>query len=375
MSNRNLSLLGFAAAAMVALAVVVAGIGDKPFAKKDQTAYLIQGLDPDQVARITIGKPGEEVILNRRGANFVVANLDNYPARTSEVNKLITTCLDIQTAELYTDNPANHKDLGVTEPNATVLVKFYKAASADKTGLSLITGVIVGKEKQRGRGIGYIRRVDDNKVYVAAAQIPMINKQAMDYVAQGLTSVKREDINSITVSCPNDTYLLLPGDDDKTVILENLAEGKKLNNVIANRVFTALANLSFEDVNAESSKRGLLFDRRYLCRLKDTTVYSIWLAKDGDLWFAKCDAQFADQTPVTKTQGEVESDEQLKIKEAKLIARDAAEEFSDTHKGWVYQIPDYMAANLTKTSAELLESGQPQGADVKEPMDTNTGDE
>ena len=375
MSNRNLLVLGFAAAAMVALAVVVAGIGDKPYAKKDQTTYLIQGLDPDQVARITIGKPGEEVILNRRGANFVVANLDNYPAKTSEINKLITTCLDIQTVELYTDNPANHKALGVTEPNARLLVKFYKAAEADKTDLSLITGVIVGKEKQRGRGIGYIRRVDDNKVYVAAAQIPMIKEQAMDYVEQGLTSVKREDINSIAVSSPNDTYLLLPGDDDKTVILENLAEGKKLNNVIANRVFTALANLSFEDVNAESSKRGLLFDRRYLCRLKDTTVYSIWLAKDGDLWFAKCDAQFADQTPVTKTQGEVESDEQLKIKEAKLIARDAAEEFSDTHKGWVYQIPDYMAANLTKTSAELLESGQPQGADVKEPMDTNTGDE
>ncbi len=370
MSNRNLLILGFTAAAMVALAVVVVGIGDKPYAKKDQTAYLIQGLDPDQVARITIGKPGEEVILNRRGANFMVANLDNYPARTSEINKLITTCLDIQTAELYTDNPANHKDLGVSEPNARILVKFYKAAPADKTDLSLLTGVIVGKEKQKGQGIGYIRRVDDNKVYVAAAQIPMVKKRATDYVEQGLTSVKREDVNSVTVSCPNGTYLLRPGDDDKTVILENLAEGKKLNNTIANRVFTALANLSFEDVNAESSKRGLLFDRRYLCRLKDTTVYSIWLAKDGDLWFAKCDAQFADQTPVTKTQGEVESDEQLKIKEAKLIARDAAEEFSETHKGWVYQIPDYLAENLTRTSAELLEIGQPARADVNEQIGT-----
>ncbi len=368
MSNRNFSLLGLTAVAMAAIAVVVAGIGDKPYAKKDQIAYLIQGLDPDQIARITIGKPGEEIVLNRRGANFVVPNLDNYPAKTGEINKLITTCLDIQTAELCTDNPANHKDLGVTESNARVLVKFYKAAPDNKAELSLITGIIVGRQKQPGQGIGYIRRVDDNKVYIAAAQIPMIKGQAIDYVAQGLTSVKREDINSVTVSCPNDTYLLRPGDDYKTIILEDLAEGKKLNNTIANRVFTALANLSFEDVNAESSKRGLLFDRRYLCRLKDTTVYTIWLAKDGDLWFAKCDAQFADQTPVTKTQGEVESDEQLKIKEAKLLARDAAEEFSETHNGWVYQIPDYTAANLTKTSAELLESGQPLRAEVNELM-------
>ncbi len=353
MSNRNLSILGFAAAAVVALAVIVAGIADKPYTNKDQIAYLIQGLDPDQVARITIGKPGQEVTLNRRGANFVIANLDNYPALTSEINKLITNCLDIQTSELYTDNPENHKDLGVTEDKSHILVKFYKADS------SLLTGVIIGKQKVEGQGIAYIRRVGDNKVYVSATQIPAVKQQAGDYISPELISVKREDINSITVSCPNETYILMPGPDDKTVIFENMAEGKKLNNNLANKVFTALAGLSFEDVNAESSKQGLQFDRRYLCRLKDSTVYTIWLAKDGDTWFAKCDAQFADKTPVTKTQGEVESDEQLKIKEAKLLARDAAEEFSEEHKGWVYQIPAYRAENLTKSSAELFATPKP----------------
>ncbi|MGA2679885.1 MAG: DUF4340 domain-containing protein [Sedimentisphaerales bacterium] len=365
MSNRNLSLLGLAAAAVVALAVIVAGIADKPYTSKDQIAYLIQGLDPDQVARITTGKPGQEVIFNRRGANFVIANLDNYPALTSEINKLITTCLDIQTAELYTDNPENHKDLGITEDKAHILVKFYKADS------SLLTGVIIGKQKVEGQGIGYIRRVGDNKVYISAAQIPAIKQQAGDYISPELINVKREDINSITVSCPNETYILRPGPDDKTVIFENMAEDKKLNNDFANKVFTALAGLSFEDVNAESSKRGLQFDRRYLCRLKDSTVYTIWLAEDSNTWFAKCDAQFADKTPITKTQGEVESDEQLKIKEAKLIARDAAEEFSEKHKGWVYKIPAYRAEDLTKSSADLFAAPKPTQSkpEDKEPID------
>ena len=365
MSNRNLSILGLTAAAVVALAVIVAGIADKPYTRKDQIAYLIQGLDPDQVAKITIGKPGQELTLNRRRTHFVIANLDNYPALTSEINKLITTCLDIQTSELYTDNPENHKDFGVTEDKAHILVKFYKADS------SLLTGVIIGKQKVQGQGIGYVRRVGDNKVYISAAQIPAIKQQAGDYISPELINVKREDINSITVSGPNETYILMPGPDDKTVIFENMAEGKKLNNDFANKVFTALAGLSFEDVNAESSRQGLRFDRRYLCRLKDSTVYTIWLAKDGDTWFAKCDAQFADKTPITKTQGEVESDEQLKIKEAKLLARDAAEEFSEKHKGWVYQIPAYRAENLTKSSAELFaapKSAQPQPED-KELMD------
>jgi hypothetical protein len=361
MTNRNLSLLGLAAAAVVALAVIVAGIADKPYAKKDYIAYLIQGLDPDAIARIVIGKPGREVVLSRRGANFVVPSLDNYPAMASEINKLITTCLDIQTSALYTDNPDNFKDLSVTEENARLLVKFYKADS------SLLTGIILGKQTKEGQGIAYIRRINDNNVYITADQIPAIKKQALGFVDQGLIDVKREDINSVSVSCPNETYVLMPGRDDKTVIFENLQEGKVLNNNIANKVFDALAGLSFEDVNSESSKQGLQFDRRYICRLKNSTAYTIWLAKDGDMWFIKCDAQFADKAPVTKTQGEVESEEQLKIKEAKLLARDAAEEFSDTHKGWVYQIPAYRAEILTKTSADLFEATKSYQADVNEP--------
>jgi hypothetical protein len=353
MNNRNLSILGMIAVSVVALAVIVAGIADKPYAKKDQVAYLIQGLDLDHVARVTIGKPGEEVTLNRRGVNFVVANLDNYPALTSEINRLFTACLDIQTASLYTDNPENHKDLGVTEDKAGIIVKFYKADS------TLLTGFILGKQKEKGQGIGFIRRVGDNKVYLTAAQIPAIRKQAVDYVEQGLLRVKRDDINSVTVSSPNDTYLLKPQPDGKTVIVENLSEAKPLGKNAADIIFNSLAELNFEDVNAESRKSNVLFDKRVLCRLKDSTVYTIWLAKDGDAWFVKCDADFADKAPITKTQGEVESDAQLKIKEVKLIARDAAEEFSETHKGWVYQIPSYIAENLTKSAADLIKSSKP----------------
>jgi hypothetical protein len=99
----------------------------------------------------------------------------------------------------------------------------------------------------------------------------------------------------------------------------------------------------------------LKYDRRYICRLKNSAIYTIRLAKEGDNWFAKCDAQFMDQTPVTKTQGQVESDEELKKKEAKLLARDAAEEFAENHKGWVYQIPSNMAENLVKPLSALVE--------------------
>jgi hypothetical protein len=347
---------------MVVLAVVLSGITSRPYARTTASAYLIQGLDPDQIASITIGRGSEQVILNRRGQGFVVASKDNYPALSSGINKLITTCLDIQTAEMYTDNPANHKDLGVTEEDARHLVKFFKADS------SLLTGVVIGKPIEKSPG-GYVRRVEDNKVYVMAAQVPWIKKRATEYVDQELTNVKREDINSVTVSCPNETYVLRPG-DGKTVVLDNLPEGKKLKSDVANRLFTALANLRFDDVNADGSRRDLKFDRKYVCRLKDSTVYTFWLAKDRDNWFVRCDALFMDKTPVTKTQGEVESEDQLKKKEAKLLASDAAEEFSEKHKGWVYQIPAYNAENLNKSIAELVEDLVKKEQAAGEPNET-----
>ena len=345
MSNRNLLILGLLTAGMVVWAVVQSRIVDKPYEPTNAPAYLIQGLDPGQIAGITIMADGGRVILTRRGPNFFVAGKDNYPALAGEINKLITTCLDIRTNELVTDNPANYKDLGATEDDARIVVKFFKADS------NLLTGVIIGKPKGQG---SYVRQMSDNRVYLTTAQIPWIKKRPIDFVEQGLTGVKREDINSVTVSYPDETYVLRQSGLDNTVVLENLPEGKKLKKDVAENVFNALADLKFEDVNAESSRRDLKFDKRYICRLDDSTAYTFWLAKDGDKWFAKCDAQFADKTPITKTQGEVESPEQLKAKETKLLARDAAEEFLDNHKGWVYQIPVHLAENLTKPLADLL---------------------
>jgi hypothetical protein len=62
-----------------------------------------------------------------------------------------------------------------------------------------------------------------------------------------------------------------------------------------------------------------------------------------------------DQTPVTMTQGQMESEEELKKKEAKLLANEAAQKFSANHRGWMYQIPSYRAENMMMKMSEMLE--------------------
>jgi hypothetical protein len=335
---------------MVIWAVAQSRIANRPKTNSEKIAYLIQGLNPADIGSIVLGTGENTVTLKSDQGRFVVVNKDNYPAAMSSTNSLISSCLDIQTTELYTDDKANHKDLGVMEENASNIVKFFKQDS------SPITGVIIGKDRGQGRG-AYVRLTGSDKVYVTPEE-PRIKSRAMDYIYQQLTAISRDDINSVTVSYAGGNYILRK--DDKEIILENIPEGKKLKSKDCEQVFYTLTNLRFNDVKKkENTEKDLNFERQYVCKLKDSTVYTIKIAQKDNKTYVNCDAEFIDKTPVTKERS-VESEEQLKKKEAKLLAEDKAKEFSVEHSGWVYEIAEYTAKSLTREIAELVE-------DEKEP--------
>lgn len=343
MSNRKLTILSIVAVLMVIWAVVQSRTSGRPKAEPDKPVYLIQGLDPDDIGSIVLGTTENVVTLKRRRGRFLVVEKDNYPAVASKINQLITSCLDIRTVELYTDNKANHKDLGVTEEDAHSVVKFFRP------DLSLITGVVIGKAKEQGRGT-YVRLASSDKVYVTS-EAPWIRNQAMDYIDQELITISRDDTESVTVSSPDGDYTLR--EKDRSITLENLSEGKKLKDSDYEQVFTALTNLRFNDV-MEKAAENLNFQRQFVCRMKDSTVYTIAIAQKNDKTYITCEAEFTDKTPVTKEKT-VESEEELKKKETKLLARDKAKDFSEKHMGWVYEIAEYKAGNMTKQLSELVE--------------------
>ena len=348
MSNKKLVVLGIVAVLMVVWAVVQSRISRRHWTKPDTPVYLIQGLNPDDIGSIVLGTGDDAVTLKRIEGRFVVVNKDNYPAVTGKINELITTCLDIRTSELYTDDPANHKDLGVTEQDARSVVKFFKPNSEP------LVGIVIGNTKEQGQG-SFVRLTSSDKVYVTLKS-PWIDQRAMNYIDQKLLSLDRKDIESVTVTGPNDVYTLHAKEGQGIVLEEDIPEGKKLKGSDYEQVFNALTSLRFDDVKkASKAEKDLNFDRQYVCRLKNSTVYTIKVAqKDNKTYYITCDAEFTDKTPITKEK-EVESKEELKKKEAMLIARDKAKEFSRKHNGWIYVISEYKAKNLTKRLSELLE--------------------
>ncbi|MCX5638201.1 MAG: hypothetical protein NTX52_11005, partial [Planctomycetota bacterium] len=134
MSDKKLTILGIIAVCMVIWAVVQSRISSGPKVRPDTLVYIIQGLDPADIGSIVLATGESAVTLKREGGRFVVVNKDNYPADAKEINNLLTKCLGIRSSELYTDNPANHEDLQVTEQKARSVVKFLKPDSSVLTG-------------------------------------------------------------------------------------------------------------------------------------------------------------------------------------------------------------------------------------------------
>jgi len=366
MSNKNLTILAVVAVFMVLWAVVQSRIANRRTVQTDAPAYLIQGLDPADIGTIVLGTGEDAVTLKRRGENFVVAGKDNYPAKTSEVNSLISKCLEIKTTDLITDNVKNHEDLEVTEEKARTVVKFM----TPDPNSTLLAGVVVGKTEELGQGT-YVRLLsNDSKVsdrVLSSPDVPWIADGAMNYIEQELISAESDEIESVTVGAPKGEFVLKKDSDSGDPVLVDMPAGKKLKTSDAKSVLTALTSLRFDDVKKKSA--DITFGRHYICKLKDSTEYTLRITEQDEKTYIACTAKFTDITPITKG-SDVESDEELKAKEAKLLARDEANAFATKHDGWLYEIPDYKAKNLTKDLADLLEDAEPE--EEAESVDPNS---
>ncbi|HUT29470.1 MAG TPA: DUF4340 domain-containing protein [Sedimentisphaerales bacterium] len=350
MNDRKLMILGIVAGVMVVLAVGQSYLSRiEPAQKGGEGGHLIQGLDPGMIQVIEIGKGDNPVRLERQGGIFVAANKEDYPASTSKVNGLLTSCLDIKTVSLITSNPANHKELDVAEENAQNVIKFL--GEGDK----LITGIVIGSsrlpELQMANRSTYVRLISSNDVY-EAKDVPLPGGTVMDYIEKQIVNIDGDDVVRVTVTGPDGGYTLRAADgNDGDIIMDNMPAGKKLKADDATSLFSALSYFSFSDVKKEAplEQGGPTFDRTYVCELKDGMMYAFDIARVDDKTYVKCSAAYAGDngSPAALPAG-------LGSDKAKLMHERAAD-FNGNHAGWIYEISDWSAKKLTKKPADLLE--------------------
>ncbi len=371
MTNQRLGILALVAAVMVVWATVQSRGPTRRATEQSGPSYLIQGLDSAAIGSIVVGQGKDAIKIERQENQFVVANEQNYPADAKQLNDLVSNCLDIKTTEVYTTNPSNHEELEVTEAKAKNVIKFFKQDG------KLLAGVVIGKSQESGQET-FVRLISEDKksddTVFLAKEMPWFRDRALDYVDQEVATVKREDVNMVTVTTGEGTYTLRPQKGGDGVVLADLPADKTLKDSDAKSVFNALTSLRFDDVNTPANVKGLAFDCSYVCRLNNSTEFRLQLAKKGAKTYLICEAAYTDPTKVTINPNEKDSPEELKKKEAKLQAQEYAIKFTERHKGWIYEIPDWKAKYLTMDRSALLEDvkkeAEKKASDPNQPAPT-----
>jgi len=345
MSNRNLTILGLVAVVMVALAVIQSRRADvSPRTEQGAHAYLIQGLSMDKVDKISTKTTTDTTVLGRIGDKFFITNKQNYPAGTSKVNELITKVLDVRGLEKVTDNPDNFEELGVDPNSARNIVKFMDSNN------NLITGLAVSEPED---GQAHVRLLPTNNVY-ATQPIGQLPNAPMDFIDTQILDIQNNDVRSVTISGPDGSYTLVNDPNSGQITLgEELPEGKQLETSSARTTARALRAFRINDVMRVPAEKSLNFDHTYSCRLENSTLYTIQIARRDGESFIKCKAEYPKEAKVY-IEGD-ESEEELKQKEDQLLAGDAALDFNERHSQWIYKIAEYKADELTKILDELLE--------------------
>jgi hypothetical protein len=369
MTDRKLSLLAIAAVIVAGGAILQSRLAHRAGASAMfQSSPLIQGLALDAIARITItSEKGEKTTtLEKKDKQFVVVDKNGYPANVSAVNTLLNNCLDIRTTEHITSDAANHADLGITDQTARYGVRFFNAEGKE------ITGVLISEMQSNPDG-AFARLTTSNEAYFIQSP-PWLSTGPIDYIDSTLIQADRAKMRKVIVKGPSGEYVLTSADGSDVVVLEPMPEGKQFKGTTYRSVFGALSGLRCEDVMSdEKAPEGLAYNQSYVCQMEDTTVYTVMLGKLDEKTYVTLSAEFLDKTPVEKER-RVESEEELKKKEAKLLAIDAVEAFNQRHKGWVYQIPSYKATELTKKMEELLEDKPAPTEDNAEPEASSAED-
>ena len=357
MSNKSLSILGIVAVVMVVLAVITSKMTQTGSGTVKSAFNLVQGLDPARIAKIVITEKDKTLEVIQQGGKFVVAEKDNYPASIKTVNELIARVLDVKAnPDVLTSSSANYADLMVADSNAGEIIKFL-----DSDG-KIITGVIIGKRLDTGDAT--IRLVGKDEVYTTPSNL-WINVSAIGVMETKIFSAAADKIVKVSVKYDSGSYEMTrqQGSSDVNFVTA-LPAGKQLKGRDYEQVFNALSNLSFTDVMAEAKASEMKFDTTYTCQIDDSTVYTFLVAVKDGKYFAKCSNEFTDLSQIQISQ--TDSQDELKKKEAKLLARDNAAKFNAVHKGWVYEIASTQAENLTKKIDAIIED-----VPVAQPVDAN----
>lgn len=327
-------------AAAAAIAVLAAGLSlsrDRGYGLAAQTGErvfpeLLEGIN--DVQSMVIEQPGGVTITLELGkAGWSMKDRDGYPARAVKVRQTIFGLAKIAYREPKTRRKEKFAKLGLRDPSE-------KGAASSRAKLfgggKLVADLIIGNSRTgkvgKAEGGVYFRLPGDEQTWLGSESLN-ISAERPNWLERKIVNLSRDRVRRVVIRHADGQTLSLskatPEAGDFT--LDNMPPGKKLKKKSGpNEVGGALANLQLNDVGKETAP----FDA--------ATTTADFTTFDG----------LSVRIRLTKRNGEFWLRIEASGKEAEAITARTA--------GWVYRIPNYAGANLTKRLEDLIEDEKPK---------------
>lgn len=327
----------------------------------------------NDVRRMEIDSRANHAVLIGDGATWKIENRDGYPARFEDVKRAILSLGELKIIEPKTRLPEMYTHIGV-EDVAAEDSRSTQVTLKDASGAT-IASLIIGKERAGSGGpikaARYVRKAGEEQSYLVEGELTL-QADPLSWTDRALLSVPAARIREIVIERPGRDPVRMSRQKaaDVDLSLDGVATGYKVRSTATvTSLASALEELRFDDVRAASNVafpadavvttlKG--FDG-LIARVRTATV-------DGKTY-----SQFAfdfDPAAVTADAGEIVKQPEVPElplpgtgdkagggTEATKPAQSVGEEvkaLNERVQNWVFVLPDYKQAMLTKTMDDLV---------------------
>lgn len=362
MNRKQFILLGVAAVVVTVFAWIM---GQRESVRHETAAStrLFADLESqlNNITQIVVQQAGESpVTIERQGDRWAVVEKGGYPADVGRLRQALIALAKTETIEPKTRDPAKYAKLGVQAIGATDSEsQDVKLFGKDKKQL---VHVVVGKSDATGGS--YIRKADEAQSWLGSEQISFPAK-AEDWLDKNLIKLDNNRIQRVEVELGEGlSYAIDRSDPSQTDFqLEAMPQGKRLKPGQTQRIATALSNLSLTDVVVPQDQNpddDSVWQRTLYKTFDGLTIKAHTREIEGEhhlKLFVDFDPELVKKQVITKAENESVKEESVK-ENAKINAKQEAEQLQRRFQGWTFIIPSYKANVLALKRDELIEDSE-----------------
>lgn len=320
---------------------------------------------PQAVAKITVkGADGSFSLVRDKNGAWTIPQRDGYSADTKKVQKLVVQMTGMRLVEPKTHLKERFARLHVQDPDVKG-AKSHLVRLLDGDG-KVLAEAIFGKRSWRRTGREktgiYMRRPGGDRAWLASGGYDVEGKPG-DWLDKAIVNIPREDIRSVAFAPGGGKgYSVARADAASNFSLAAMPKGKTINADSADRLASGLDNVELDDVHSAA--------KAPLPSKHDTTRYVTFDGIEVTARLAKVDGKdrVAFSVRYVGPAGNEEAGDAKAAAGAKKSGKDAAARARERAgkiearvRGWVYDVPDYIAGRMEVPLSDLLKDKDKAG--------------